>query len=161
MLVVHSQPRANGVPSTDPDLGWGPPNGLVYQKAYLEFFASHETLQKLAERLSSEEAICYIAANRAGDVKTNVDSETVNAVAWGVFPGAQVKQPVVADYKSFLAWKDEAFSLWSEWVQVYDKASSSRELLESIQASWYLVSVVDDNFVCGDLLQTLFHALGC
>ena len=32
VLTINSQPRANGVPSSDPVLGWGNPGGYIYQK---------------------------------------------------------------------------------------------------------------------------------
>ena len=32
----------------------------------------------------------------------------MNAVTWGVFPDREVMQPTVVDFKSFVAWKDEA-----------------------------------------------------
>ena len=31
-LTINSQPRVNGAPSTDPHVGWGGPEGYVYQK---------------------------------------------------------------------------------------------------------------------------------
>ena len=40
-----------------------------------------------------------------GDLKTNVQSETPNAVTWGVFPGQEIVQPTVVDGASFMAWK--------------------------------------------------------
>ena len=36
ILTVNSQPKANGVPSSDPILGWGPRLGYVYQKQYMD-----------------------------------------------------------------------------------------------------------------------------
>ena len=36
------------------------------------------------------------------------------ALTWGVFPGREIVQPTIADYKTFLIWKDEAFALWIE-----------------------------------------------
>ena len=44
---VNSQPRVNGVPSSDPLFGWGGAGGYVFQKAYVEFFCDPLTLQKL------------------------------------------------------------------------------------------------------------------
>jgi methylenetetrahydrofolate reductase (NADPH) len=38
LLTINSQPAANGLASDDPQVGWGPPGGFVYQKQYLEFF---------------------------------------------------------------------------------------------------------------------------
>jgi len=36
--TINSQPRVNGASSNDPAVGWGGSGGVVYQKAYLEFF---------------------------------------------------------------------------------------------------------------------------
>lgn len=36
LLTINSQPRVNGIKSTDLKYGWGPQNGYVYQKAYFE-----------------------------------------------------------------------------------------------------------------------------
>ena len=30
LFTINSQPRVNGVKSTDPTYGWGPKNGYVY-----------------------------------------------------------------------------------------------------------------------------------
>merc|ERR1719261_2306803 len=68
----------------------------------------------------------YTAVNKSEDVKSNnPDDRCVNAVTWGIFPGKEVVQPTVVDTQSFMAWKDEAFELWHEWGQIYDKASPS------------------------------------
>jgi methylenetetrahydrofolate reductase (NADPH) len=32
VLTINSQPNINGAPSADPNLGWGAPNGYIYQK---------------------------------------------------------------------------------------------------------------------------------
>lgn len=32
LLTINSQPNVNGAPSTDPVVGWGKPDGYVYQK---------------------------------------------------------------------------------------------------------------------------------
>lgn len=50
--------------------------------------------------------------------------------------------------------QDEAFQLWTtEWASLYDKDSRSHKLLTDIASSWFLVSVVDNDFVHGDLFQ--------
>ena len=49
VLTVNSQPSVNCVPSNDPKVGWGPPGGFVYQKAYLEFFTSGENVRALLQ----------------------------------------------------------------------------------------------------------------
>ena len=43
-LTINSQPQINGAASDSPDVGWGGPGGVVFQKAYVEFFASREKL---------------------------------------------------------------------------------------------------------------------
>jgi methylenetetrahydrofolate reductase (NADPH) len=162
LLTINSQPRVNGALSTDPYVGWGPLYGFVYQKAYLEFFCSPETLEKLMRGVETERLhfLSYTAVNKAEDVKSNTpDDRSVNAVTWGIFPGKEVVQPTVVDTQSFMAWKDEAFQLWHEWGQIYDKASPSGQLLETIQNTWYLVYVVDNNFVAGDLLTDVTRIL--
>ena len=32
VLTINSQPNLNGVSSNDPRIGWGAPNGYIYQK---------------------------------------------------------------------------------------------------------------------------------
>merc|ERR1719478_1231190 len=161
LLTINSQPRVNAALSSDPYVGWGPSNGFVYQKAYLEFFCSPATLEKLTAGIESEKLrfLSYTAVNKAGDVKSNVDDKNVNAVTWGIFPGKEVIQPTVVDFQSFLAWKDEAIGLWSEWGDIYEKDSPSWKLLDTIQNQWYLMSIVDNNFVCGDLASDIVRIM--
>jgi methylenetetrahydrofolate reductase (NADPH) len=63
-LTINSQPRVNGAPSDDPQVGWGGPGGLVYQKAYVEFFCSEEKLRTLL-RITDErhKNLSYHAVN--------------------------------------------------------------------------------------------------
>merc|ERR1711918_251491 len=78
--------------------------------------------------------LSYTAVNKAEDVKSNnMGDRCVNALTWGIFPGKEVVQPTVVDTQSFMAWKDEAFELWQEWGQIYDKTSPSGQLLETIR----------------------------
>jgi len=155
LLTVNSQPRVNASLSTDPYVGWGPSGGFVYQKAYCEFFCKKDVLDKIVDGIGKNKYFSYMAVNKKGEKVGNVKDESVNAVTWGVFPGREVMQPTVVDVKSFLAWKDEAFALWEEWSSIYAEGSDSRKLIEAIPESYYLVNVVDDNFVAGDLLNDL------
>merc|ERR1719498_1558211 len=157
LLTINSQPRVNGVLSTDPYVGWGPADGFVYQKAYCEFFCSPETLEKLLVGFERERLkfFTYTAVNLKGEVRTNVKENSVNAVTWGVFPGEEIIQPTVVDYRSFMAWKDEAFALWNEWVDLYDDGTPSRKLLQDVRDSYYLVNIVDNDFVRGDLCHDI------
>jgi len=154
LLTVNSQPRVNGAPSEDPSVGWGGAGGRVYQKAYFEFFVSDLSLPTLLAKFGELENLSFHAINKDGDSFSNCDE--VNAVTWGVFAGAEIKQPTVVDPASFVVWKDEAFALWmSAWGSLYPEGSDSRRLLEQIHDSFYLVNVVDNDFEHGDLLGQL------
>merc|ERR1719355_566695 len=155
LLTINSQPRVNAALSTDPYVGWGPAGGFVYQKAYLEFFCSKDILDKIVAALKYNKECSYMAVNKQGTKIGNVKEDSVNAVTWGVFPAREVMQPTVVDVTSFMAWKDEAFALWGEWSSIYAEGSESRKLIESISDTYHLVNIVDDNFVCGDLLNNL------
>jgi len=151
-LTINSQPAVNGAPSTDSKFGWGGPNGYVYQKAYVEFFCSPESFSKLQSRLQGRKTLTYMAVNAAGDVKSNVAHNQVNAVTWGVFPAKEVVQPTVVDPQSFSVWKDEALEVWGEeWGTIYEEGSASRKLLKDIENTWFLVSLVENDYIRGDL----------
>jgi methylenetetrahydrofolate reductase (NADPH) len=157
-FTINSQPKINGAPSEDPDVGWGSPGGRVYQKAYLEFFTSKDKLDKLLETLDSLDNISYQAINISGDLISNLPENSINAVTWGVFSGQEIMQPTIVDTRSFLIWKDEAFGLWiSDWANIYDGESESYKLLNEVYETYYLVNIVDNNFVDGDMLK---HILG-
>ena len=97
------------MPSNDPNIGWGPKNGYVFQKQYIEIFVPPELIGPLVTHLSLHPALSFQAANQKGEQHCNVKSDDVNAVTWGVFPGHEVMQPTVVDHSAFLLWKDEAF----------------------------------------------------
>jgi methylenetetrahydrofolate reductase (NADPH) len=77
----------------------------VYQKAYVEFFASPEKVAELEKKLADLPLVTYMAVNAAGDMKSNIGPADVNAVTWGVFPAKEVVQPTVVDPVSFSVWK--------------------------------------------------------
>ena len=80
------------------------------------------------------------------------------AVTWGVFPGKEIMQPTIVDTRSFLIWKDEAFGLWmSDWASIYEKKSTSFKLLKEIYETYYLVNIVDNNYVDSNLLKKLLN----
>jgi methylenetetrahydrofolate reductase (NADPH) len=153
-LTINSQPRVNGASSSDPSVGWGGPGGYVYQKAYLEFFTSYSNLTKLAEAARANPNISYDAADAKGTVVRSqpFGADNVNALTWGVFPNKEIIQPTVADHAAFLIWKDEAFALWdSHWKCIYPPNSPSAQIITQIQSTYFLVTVVDNDFVRGDL----------
>ena len=51
-------------------------------------------------------------------------------------------------------WKGEAFRLWVDlWASLYDDESKSAELLHEVHDTYYLVAVVDNNFIDGNLWE--------
>jgi methylenetetrahydrofolate reductase (NADPH) len=159
LFTINSQPKVNGVPSEDPDIGWGAPGGRVYQKAYLEFFTSKKKLDKLLKTIDSLDNISIQAINKSGDLISNLPENSVNAVTWGVFPGHEIMQPTIVDTRSFLIWKDEAFGLWiDDWASIYNEKSKSYKLLNEIYNTYYLVNIVDNNFVDGDMLKHILES---
>ncbi|KAJ3036045.1 hypothetical protein HDV00_003092 [Rhizophlyctis rosea] len=145
-LTINSQPAVDGVPSQHPVYGWGPRNGFVYQKAYLEFFVSPASLDVLIAKINKKDYITYYAVNKQGDLKTNTQGDSPNAVTWGVFPGQEIVQPTIVEAQSFMAWKDEAFELWNKWADLYEDGTPSSKLIREISDTWFLVNVVDNNF---------------
>uniref|UniRef100_A0A8C5E114 Methylenetetrahydrofolate reductase (NADPH) n=1 Tax=Gouania willdenowi TaxID=441366 RepID=A0A8C5E114_GOUWI len=148
VLTINSQPNINGKPSTDPIVGWGPPGGYVFQKAYLEFFTSSENVTALLKILKKyEPRVNYHIVNVNGRNWTNANDMQPNAVTWGIFPGREIVQPTVVDPVSFMYWKDEAFALWIEqWAKLYEDESPSRMIVKYIHDNYFLVNLVDNDF---------------
>lgn len=140
-LTINSQPSVNGVKSSDATYGWGPRGGYVYQKAYLELLISPQLITELIARMRKDPNITYYAVNKAGDLRTNAANDGPNAVTWGVFPGKEIVQPTIVETISFLAWKDEAFRLGSDWARCHTVSSPSRHLIDNIMENWYLVNI--------------------
>lgn len=164
-LTINSQPHVNGESSCDPAVGWGGPGGYVYQKAYLEFFCSPHWVKKIAEIVCDFPSINFQALNYKGELKTNYKKgKTVTAVTWGVFPGTEIIQPTVVDTEAFSFWKDEAFAIWkSQWQCLYKKGipsedSDSWNNIEQIRNTFYLVNVIDNDYIHGDIFA-LFEKL--
>nr|POE54582.1 methylenetetrahydrofolate reductase 2 [Quercus suber] len=147
LLTINSQPPVDGAKSTHPVYGWGPRNGYVYQKAYLEVLITPALIDTLISRMSANADVTYYAVNNCGELKTNAPaSGGPNAVTWGVFPGKEIVQPTIVEAVSFLAWRDEFYHLGSEWSKCYDEGSASRTLIKEITESWYLVNIVHNDF---------------
>ena len=153
-FTINSQPQVNGCPSEDPDVGWGGPGGVVYQKAYVEFFTSKENFAKFQKECERHQSITYQAFNVQGEYFANIDDANVNAVTWGVFPGKEIIQPTVVDGESFRIWKDEAFQIWlDEWRTLYEKDSAPYQLINEIHQNYVLVNVVENDFQGGDIFR--------
>lgn len=157
LVTINSQPAVNGVKSSHPIHGWGPANGYVYQKAYLELLVSPDVFPELISRIEKHPDLTYYAVTKAGNFRTNAPSEGPNAVTWGVFPGKEIVQPTIVESISFLAWKDEAFQLGMDWARCFDAGTPSRILLERMMGEWYLVNIVNNDF---HQPRTIFEVMG-
>ena len=160
-LTINSQPRANGVSSDHQIYGWGGRGGVVYQKSYVEFFCSPETLALLMSRIDAKHpSLTYHAVDVSGNSYTN-NKGGVTAVTWGVWPNQEIKQPTVVDPSAFMVWKQEAFKLWLDrWASLYDEDSESYDLIHRIHDNYFLVNLVDNDFVAGNLFS-VFGDLKC
>jgi methylenetetrahydrofolate reductase (NADPH) len=147
LLTINSQPAVDGAKSTDPINGWGPRNGYVYQKAYLEVLIHPSLIDEVVKRMEQDPDITYYAVNNTGELQTNADSDGgPNAVTWGVFPGKEIVQPTIVETISFLAWRDEFYHLGSEWSKCYEEHSQARHLIRDVVDNWYLVNIVHNDF---------------
>lgn len=147
ILTINSQPAVNGEVSTHPIYGWGPTNGYVYQKAYLELLVPAKIAAEIIENISADPMITYYSVTKNGNLDTNAPLNSgPNAVTWGIFPAQEVIQPTIVDKVAFLAWKDEAFRLASEWGKCYPEDSKPRELLEDLANNWCLINIVHNDF---------------
>lgn len=158
-LTINSQPALNGEKSSHPVFGWGPPNGYVFQKPYVEFFVHPSLLNELKETVKKLNSVSYFVTNKNGDLDTNSQYEIPNAVTWGVFPNREIIQPTIVESTSFLAWKDEAYSLGMEWANAYSPDSISRKLLVSMMKEWFLCVIVDNDFQNGQSLFDVFNKM--
>eukprot|EP00960_Hanusia_phi_P047246 758314-Hanusia_phi.AAC.11 len=158
-LTINSQPRVNAASSTDEVHGWGGPGGVVYQKAYIEMFCSPAHLAAIKAALPEHKTIQYSAVNAKGNYETSAKNK-VNAVTWGVFPDREIVQPTVVDEESFLVWKDEAFGLWqSQWKKLYEEGSSSAKVIQDIYDQYMLVTIVDNDFINGNIFSFMDSAV--
>ncbi|KAJ7086012.1 methylenetetrahydrofolate reductase-domain-containing protein [Mycena belliarum] len=161
--TVGSQPAVDGKSSSDAVVGWGPRAGYVFQKGFVEFFCAADEVDVI-ERRTLERGngwVHWFAGNKDGEFRGNVPQGGRNAVTWGVFPGQEIAQTTIIERESFLSWKDEAFSIWSEWASFYRPQSEERKLLESVRDERWLVSIVHHDYRNPNALWTfLFDETG-
>lgn len=162
LLTINSQPAVNAAPSSDVSFGWGADGGYVYQKAYVEFFAPDSVVDAIfAAAPANPSLLIHAVKAKSDEVKTNAGQlSSAVAVTWGVFPNQEIIQPTVFDPASFVVWKDEAFNVWTQvWAEIYPEDSSSCETLTKIHDTYSLVTIVDNDFVGGDMFATLVKVL--
>ncbi|RDW62560.1 methylenetetrahydrofolate reductase-1 [Coleophoma crateriformis] len=147
--TVASQPAVDGVRSTDPIYGWGPKNGFVFQKAFVELFLPSSDWKALHAKLDSlGDDVSYYATNASGDFVSGGCAEegSTNAVTWGCFTGKEIITPTIIEEVSFRAWAEEAFGIWAEWSRVYPPRSASKALVEQVRDDVWLVNVIYHGF---------------
>ncbi|KRZ19959.1 putative methylenetetrahydrofolate reductase, partial [Trichinella pseudospiralis] len=160
ILTINCQVAVNGLPSNDPIFGWGEANGYIYQKGYLEFFASSKCTTILLNHVQNFPSINYHAINFDGSFETlNYDEDATMALTWGVFVGQEILQPIVANAASFRVWKDEAFDLWQRWARLYESGSIGRKLLQSIHDDHRLITLIDNDYPQPCSLSALLRAV--
>jgi methylenetetrahydrofolate reductase (NADPH) len=175
--TVASQPAVNGVRSSDPVFGWGPKNGFVFQKAFVEFFLPAKDWKALHAKLTAPGVaidVGWYASNSkgdflsagAGDDEDGGGDGSTNAVTWGAFPGKEIITPTIIENVSFKAWAEEAFAIWAEWSRVYShrgrpdsenagRARASKELIENVAEDVWLVNVIHHRYIEKDALWSL------
>lgn len=136
--TLSSQPSVTGAKSTDRIFGWGPPDGKVFQKAFVEFLCSAADWSELKAKLSNE-SLTYFAANEHGEVETNAPKEPT-AVTWGVW-GERTAQSTFLTTESFTSWRDEAFDVLRQWQRLYPSDSESFKILNKEASDRYLVTI--------------------
>ena len=144
--TVGSQPAVDAISSSDKVFGFGPKNGWVFQKAFVEFWVPNDEIEDLCKRLDGWKDGGYYAGNFKGEMRTNFLEDSINAVTWGIFPGQEVVQTTIIEDVSFNAWREEAFAIWGEWSMLYSPKSQSHKLLTEIHNNYWLVSVVHHNY---------------
>lgn len=146
-MTINSQPAVNGKPSDDPAVGWGGSGGYVYQKEYCEFFCSPDLVHALMNVIQKHPPMNLYAVNSSGE-QIQTSAGGVTALTWGVFPNREIVQPTIFDPDVFLVWAEEAFSLWNAvWLPLYEKGSASYNLIQNIHHSYYLVAVIDNDYI--------------
>lgn len=139
-LTINSQPAIDGMPSSHPVYGWGPKNGYVYQKAYLELLISPTVIDDVISRIEQNPDLTYYCVNKIGELRTNT-TDSPNAVTWGIFASKEIIQPTIVETISFLAWKDEAYRLGDDWAKCHGASSPSRRIIQQVMDNWYLVNI--------------------
>lgn len=162
--TIASQPAVDGVLSTDPIHGWGPPGGFVFQKAFVEFFVSgyafNSQLKAKLEHLKDEGEVSYYAVNAAGEYHSSESDKAVHAVTWGSFKGKEIATATMVEEVSFRAWGEEAFGIWIEWSRCIREMSGrlgsrsvdramgarSRQFLDATRRDVWLVNVIGHGY---------------
>ena len=57
-----------------------------------------------------------------------------------------------------MIWKNEAFNIWmNDWASIYEKDSISYSLIKKIYESYYLVNIVDNDFINSKMIKEILE----
>lgn len=149
LWTVASQPACNAAKSEDKIFGWGPKNGLVFQKPFVEFFASPDECARIKGVVDGDsEMFAFYASNARGVLVSNLAAAgSSNAVTWGVFPNKEILQSTIIEEESFQTWAEEAFRIWKEWQRLYPRHTETYKFLDDIYNSYSLVTIVYHDYM--------------
>jgi len=160
-LTINSQPPVNAGSSSHPVFGWGGAGGYIYQKAYCECFVSPENANRLLAMVSEHPTMNLYAVNSSGhELRVGVEEGGATALTWGVFANREILQPTIFEPATYLVWAEEAFSLWTTmWLNLYEPDSDSYQLIEDIRDTYFLVAIIDNDFIHDQNGGNLWNAL--
>ncbi|GMG39605.1 unnamed protein product [[Candida] boidinii] len=146
-FTIASQPATDCSRSSDKIFGWGPKNGYVYQKAFVEMFVSKKQWEdEFLPKIKKNKQISYYVGDINDNFSSNLPTLSSNCVTWGAFPDREIIQTTIIEEESFKAWNNEAFQIWREWQRLYPKRTPSYQLIDKILDEFYLVAIVHHDF---------------
>ena len=125
-------------------------------------FVSPQTVKLLQQMVQLNPNIIMYAVNHDKTKQIVTDDAGVMALTWGVFPNREIAQPTIFDPVTFVnVWSDEAFGLWtSMWLNLYQEGSDSYDLIRGIRENYYLVAIIDNDFMNKDYFWKKLHDVG-
>ena len=62
----------------------------------------------------------------------------------------------MVDHTAFYMWSEELFqTIKDDWMSIYDKETKTYEVLTSFHDNYFLVNIVDNDFVNGNLQEVI------
>ncbi|KAI9296899.1 MTHFR-domain-containing protein [Neoconidiobolus thromboides FSU 785] len=151
-FTLASQPSLDGIKSNHPIYGWGPKNGFIFQKAFIEVLISKAKINAfLAKMIALDPNITYMAIDSEGHFLSNKNKDgeeyEANTVTWGVFPHGEIAQATLIEVSSFKAWAKEVFQISNEWSNLFQKSNrESFNLINDLKDNYFLLNIVQPDF---------------
>jgi methylenetetrahydrofolate reductase (NADPH) len=123
--------------------------GYIYQKEYLEFFCSRDKLLsilKCINKMNQKKRYIYCATNVSNKIITNARKCDVT-ISWSVLNEHNILKINTISYDKFLKWKDNSYKILRDWMELYDIKSTSYEVLNNMHENYYLVYIIDNDYV--------------